>query len=219
MSNQNPAGVLFVEFDDGGGQKSKSARKVMKMMDEFGATVEVAETQDDVEDIRSVRHSISAIYSCRSHGQRAVEFSGATVPIDKINVYLESLRKLVSARKIEGYISGRIGAGELGVVTLVNLGRIGDRQAVFGFMRDYCQLAVKLGGTIAGDSGDGRTRIAAARGQYGDEMLGIFERVKEIFDPKGIFNPGVVIGTGEEELIDKLDPEPAPRFADYYPRV
>jgi len=90
---------------------------------------------------------------------------------------------------------------------------------VIGLGRDFYQLVGKAGGEIAGDSGDGRLRQTAARGQYGDEMWGIFEKVKAIFDPKNILNPGVIVGSEETDLIACLNSQPILRFADYRPRL
>ncbi|MDR2523964.1 MAG: FAD-binding oxidoreductase [Candidatus Nomurabacteria bacterium] len=219
MVKNRPEGVLIIEFDDGDGGRSKNARKVMKMLDGLGVGVELAETWEDKEDIWSVRYSVGALENHFAGDVQPVQFADAVVPIGRIDIFLDKLHALIVKRKIKGYISGRIGAGNLGVTALLDLGKIGDRQAVFGFMRDYHQLAGKLGGSIAGDSGDGRLRQAAARGQYDDAMLGIFEKVKNIFDPKGILNPGVIIGSREADLIADLNVKRQPRFLDYRPRV
>ncbi|GHU07421.1 hypothetical protein FACS189431_1960 [Alphaproteobacteria bacterium] len=219
MTKGDPAGVLIVEFDDGDGHKSKSARKVMKMLDEFGAAVELAETQEDKEDIWAAAGILGTATNHYAHGLRPVEFGDAVVPAGKLAMFHEKLTELVDRRKITGLISGNVGVGNLGVTALLNLDKTGDRQAVFGFARDYYKLVGKLGGSIAGDSSDGRLRIAAAQGQYNDEMLGLYEKVKEIFDPKNILNPGVIVGTAEDELIPLLASDVQPRFLDYRPRV
>jgi FAD/FMN-containing dehydrogenase len=219
MTKGDPAGVLVIEFDDGDGHRSKSAKRVMKMLDEFGAVVELAETQEDKEDIWAAVGILGAAKNHYSNGLRSVEFADAVVPIGRLAAFHEKLTELIDRRKITGLISGNIGAGNLGVTALLDLNRTGDRQAVFGFARDYYKLVGKLGGSIAGDSSDGRLRIAAAQGQYNDEMLGLYERVKEIFDPKNILNPGVILGTAEDELIPLLVSDVEPRFLDYRPRV
>jgi FAD/FMN-containing dehydrogenase len=128
--------------------------------------------------------------------------------------------KLVKTRKFTGLISGRVGAGNITVTALLDLQKIGDRQALFGFGRDFYRYVGKLGGSIAGDSGDGRLRQAAARGFYSDAMLGLYEKVKDIFDPKGILNPGVIVGTDDQaELIAQLNTNSQPRFLEYRPRI
>jgi FAD/FMN-containing dehydrogenase len=70
-----------------------------------------------------------------------------------------------------------------------------------GLGTDLDTVGGKLGGELSGDNGDGRLRQAAARGQYGDKKLGVYDQVKEIFDPKGVLNPGVIIGTDPADLL------------------
>jgi FAD/FMN-containing dehydrogenase len=215
----NPAGVLVIELDDGDGARSKSAKKLYKVFDEIGATVEIAETADDREDIWAVRYAVDAIINHHKDGLRAVEFADASVPIENIKKFYQVASKLITIKKIRGFISGRVGAGNITVTALVDLLKIADRQAVFAFGRELYKYAGKLGGEIAGDSCDGRLRQTAARGQYNDEMLGIFEKVKNIFDPKGILNPEVILDSEEPQLISKLNTAPPDRFFDYQPRV
>jgi FAD/FMN-containing dehydrogenase len=219
LMDKSPEGVLIIEFDDGDAQHSRNARRVMKLLDQVGATVEAAESWEDKEDIWGARYSISALANHFDGGLQPTQFADAVVPIDRADRFLEQLRALTVARKVRGYISGRIGVGNLGITALLDLTKVGDRQAAFGLARDYYKLAGKLGGAIAGDSGDGRLRQTAARGQYGDKMLGIFEKVKQVFDPKGIFNPGVILGSREADLITDLNINRQPRFIDYRPRV
>jgi FAD/FMN-containing dehydrogenase len=46
------------------------------------------------------------------------------------------------------------------------------------------------GGTITGEHGDGLGRLPYIGIVYGKEILDVFRRVKELFDPKMILNPG-----------------------------
>jgi FAD linked oxidases, C-terminal domain len=62
---------------------------------------------------------------------------------------------------------------------------------------------VELGGTPSGEHGDGRLRAHALRQVYGDEILDLFHKVKTGFDPRGIFNPGVIL-PGHEAPISRL---------------
>ncbi|MDR1197212.1 MAG: FAD-binding oxidoreductase [Candidatus Nomurabacteria bacterium] len=215
----DPAGVLIIELDDGEGARSKSAKKLYKVFDEIGALVEIAETADDREDIWAVRYAVDAIMNHHKDNLRAVQFADASVPPENIKKLYQVATKLITIKKLRGFISGRVGAGNITVTALVDLQKIADRQAVFAFGREFYKYAGKLGGEISGDSCDGRLRQTAARGQYNDEMLGIFEKVKNIFDPKGILNPGVILDSEEPRLIALLNPTPPDRFFDYQPRV
>ena len=53
----------------------------------------------------------------------------------------------------------------------------------------------KYGGSVSGEHGDGRIRREMVNEFYGPELVEIFRRIKSIFDPEGLFNPGVIVGT------------------------
>jgi FAD/FMN-containing dehydrogenase len=216
LKAKDPAGLFVIELDDGDGAHSRSARKLGKMLEQIGAIVQLAETVDDKEDIWAIRYALNVLTDDK---RRVVNFGDAVVPVKNIERFYQLAKKLIKARKFVGFVSGRIGEGNLGVTALLDLAQIGDRQAALGTAKDLYSLAGRLGGEIAGDSGDGRLRQKAAAGQYDDEALGIFEKVKAIFDPKGILNPGVIIDGDEQGLIAKLDTQPVKRFLDYRPRV
>jgi FAD/FMN-containing dehydrogenase len=216
---KDPAGILVIELDDGDGTHSKNARKLAKLLEKVGAVVQLAETVDDKEDIWSLSNSLNLLYDLADEPRRVVSFADSIVPLKNIEKFYHVIKKLIRARKITGFVSGRIGEGNLAITALLDLNKVGDRQAAFGTARDLYSLAGRLGGEIAGDSGDGRLRQQAARGQYDDAALGVFEKVKTIFDPKNILNPGVIIGADDKELISRLSTQPAKRFLDYRPRV
>lgn len=219
LNVKDPAGIFIIELEDGDGMNSKSARKLNKMLEEIGAVVQMAETVDDKEDIWAIRYSMSALNDISNSKRQVVTFDDAVVPIKNIEKFYQVAHKLIRVRKFTGFISGRIGAGNISITALLDMDNIGDRQAAFNTAKDLYSVAGKLGGEIAGDSGDGRLRQKAAAGQYDDEILGIFEKVKDIFDPKGILNPGVVIDADEQDLISKLNTNPTQRFLDYRPRI
>ncbi len=63
-------------------------------------------------------------------------------------------------------------------------------QAAYGEVMD---LAIRLGGTITGEHGVGRLKQPWLENQVGPRAYDLMRRVKKVFDPKGILNPGVII--------------------------
>ncbi len=63
-------------------------------------------------------------------------------------------------------------------------------QAAYGEVMD---LAIRLGGTITGEHGVGRLKQPWLENQVGSRAYDLMRRVKNVFDPKGILNPGVII--------------------------
>ncbi len=51
-------------------------------------------------------------------------------------------------------------------------------------------MAIELGGTITGEHGVGWLKRGHLSAQWSAAALALHQRVKDAFDPKGLFNPG-----------------------------
>ncbi|HSG47392.1 MAG TPA: FAD-linked oxidase C-terminal domain-containing protein, partial [Longimicrobiales bacterium] len=72
-------------------------------------------------------------------------------------------------------------------------------------------LVASLGGTLAGEHGDGRLRTPYLERTFHPQVVGAFATVKESLDPAGILNPGVKVPVpGADPLAGLGD---APDFA------
>lgn len=60
-------------------------------------------------------------------------------------------------------------------------------------IREIFQLVVKLGGTISGEHGIGWVQKPFMSIAFSDRQMALFKQIKQVFDPKGILNPGKVI--------------------------
>ena len=58
---------------------------------------------------------------------------------------------------------------------------------------DVVALTVRLGGTLAGEHGDGRLRAPLLKRMWHKDSVQAFEVLKKAFDPDNIFNPGAKI--------------------------
>lgn len=58
---------------------------------------------------------------------------------------------------------------------------------------DMVALVLGHGGTLKAEHGTGRMMAPYVRRQFGAELYEVMERVKELCDPHGVLNPGVVI--------------------------
>ena len=61
-----------------------------------------------------------------------------------------------------------------------------------GLMAACFEAVWKMGGSMTGEHGDGRLRAAYVEKQY-PRTYWIMQEVKELFDPKGVMNPGVKV--------------------------
>jgi FAD/FMN-containing dehydrogenase len=56
--------------------------------------------------------------------------------------------------------------------------------------QDLFTLAVGLGGSVSGEHGLGLAKRGALARQWPEPALALHEQIKDVFDPKGLLNPG-----------------------------
>jgi FAD/FMN-containing dehydrogenase/Fe-S oxidoreductase len=144
------------------------------------------------------------------------------VAVEDLPAYIAEFDRLLAERyEIDCVHYAHAGAGELHLRPLFDL-RSAEGLAMFrAVATDVAHLVKKYRGSLSGEHGDGRLRGEFIRTMVGDECYRLLERVKRIFDPRGIFNPGKIIDTPPMDTSLRILPgEPEPehetvfRFAD-----
>lgn len=76
-------------------------------------------------------------------------------------------------------------------------------------MDDIVLLVIdKYNGSLKAEHGTGRNMAPFVKYEWGKEIYELMKRTKKALDPKGIFNPGVLINSDEEVYIKNLKPTP-----------
>jgi FAD/FMN-containing dehydrogenase len=97
-------------------------------------------------------------------------------------------------------IWGQAGSGVVHTAPLFDISQVGDRQKIFKLMDEYYSLVVELGGSVAGEFGEGRLRGAQLGRLLKPEVIEVMNNVKAIFDPFNTLNPGVKVHVDSEGL-------------------
>lgn len=117
----------------------------------------------------------------------------ATVPPHRLGAYLREFTELLAEHRRRGAVYGHFGEGcvhvRLDVDLLTEAGRRGFRR----LMQDAAELVAAHGGSLCGEHGDGRARSELLDRIYPPAVLALFARFKQVFDPQGLLNPGVVV--------------------------
>lgn len=82
-----------------------------------------------------------------------------------------------------------------------------DRYA--GLMRDVVKLvADDNGGSLKAEHGTGRNMAPFVEREWGSDAFAVMKRVKKLFDPEGLINPGVIFNGDAECFIKNFKPLP-----------
>ncbi|MET8354326.1 FAD-linked oxidase C-terminal domain-containing protein [Micromonospora sp. NPDC005206] len=117
----------------------------------------------------------------------------AAVPPERLGDYLRDFTALMADRGVDGLLYGHFGDGCVHVrldLPLETPAGIGPSRA---FLEAAADLVASYGGSLSGEHGDGRARSELLTRMYGPEVIGLFGKVKALFDPENALNPGIVV--------------------------
>lgn len=188
-----------------------AARRVEEIFRRAGATtVRVALDELTETELWELRHAASPILARLDPNLRSMQFvEDCAVPPDKLPAYVRGVRDILAANDIRGVIFGHAGDAHAHVNALVDVRRVDWRACVERILDGVTSLTSTLGGTLAGEHGDGRLRTPLLDRVWSSEVLGRFRAVKTAFDPLDILNPGVKVALPAERALDAIKYDPA----------
>lgn len=125
-------------------------------------------------------------------------FEDAAVPPDNLGAYLRDFTALMEEFDIDGLLYGHFGDGCVHVRLAMPLETPGGVAHSRAFLQSAARICAAHGGSVSGEHGDGRARGELLHFMYSPEMLDLFARVKHVFDPDNLLNPGVLASPMDE---------------------
>jgi FAD/FMN-containing dehydrogenase len=189
--------ALLVEFER---ESATQARGVVgdavRALKELAVDIVTALTPAEERGLWELRHAASPILARLPLERRSMQvIEDGCVPLARLGAYIRAIRRAAAEQEIPVVVFGHAGDGNVHVNALPDTTKPGWEARVETLWADVGRAAIALGGTVSGEHGDGRLRAPLLLAQYGPEIMGLFHRVKQSFDPHGILNPGVKLGS------------------------
>ena len=139
-----------------------------------------------------------------------IEDTAVSIP-DLAN-YIADFTKIMTFYNQDAIYYAHAGAGELHLRPILNLKKREDVVLFRKITTDVAHLVKSYGGSMSGEHGDGIVRAEFIPLMIGTENYEIVKRIKTIFDPQNIFNPGKIVDAFpmDENLryeADRVEPE------------
>ncbi|MCI0158064.1 FAD-binding oxidoreductase [Leifsonia shinshuensis] len=146
----------------------------------------------------------TAVAGARPSGTTAL-LEDIAVPVERLLETCERLNVLFSAH---GYTNTVIfGHAKDGNIHFMISERFDDPDHVARYERftaDLVDLVLEQRGTLKAEHGTGRIMAPFVRRQFGDELYEVMRRIKRLFDPLGILNPGVLLSDDPSSYLHNL---------------
>lgn len=194
--------IVLIEFDNPSGRTQKRmAKKTAKILDKYQIPYQLEKSAQKKEELWKIRHGAAAVISHTEGSKRALPIiEDGIVPLENFQKYIQSVYELFDKYHLRAAIWGHAGNANLHMQPFLDLSQVGDRQKVFKIIDDYYRMVIGLGGSTSGEHNDGRLRAPYLEQLYGPEVYDLFKKVKLIFDPYSILNPGVKINVTFEQI-------------------
>ena len=148
----------------------------------------------------------------------AMRRTGTTVIIEDVAVPIAHLARatldlqslMLSHGYSEGIIFGHALEGNLHFVFTQDFSDDAEVQRYARFMDDVCELVVrKYDGSLKAEHGTGRNMAPFVEKEWGTQATNLMRRIKRLFDPQDLLNPGVILNDDPQAHLLHLKPMPA----------
>lgn len=189
-----PKMVLLVEMT--GDDEAELARRMTELerkMRSFPVQVRLIHTAAEAEKYWTIRRQSFALIHSHAKGKYAAAFVDDVIVkpefmpefLPQMNAVLDKYRS-----KLIYTIAGHPGNGNFHIIPLMDLGDPEVRAAIPVISKEIYAIVAKYKGSITAEHNDGLVRTPYLGTMYSPEILELFKRTKDIFDPDHLFNPG-----------------------------
>ena len=193
-----PAGRCWLFMETGGATAAEALEAAQSLAGavrrERAATVAVVTDPAEQRQLWGVREAGAGIVTRLPDGGEAWPgWEDSAVPPERLGDYLRDLRALLLRRGLRGVPYGHFGEGCVHLridFPLADPRRTGEFRA---FLEEAADLAVSYGGSLSGEHGDGQARAELLPRMYPPEIIALFGRFKQIWDPDNLLNPGNLV--------------------------
>lgn len=185
----------------------KQAQSCLQDLTTAGYVAHHVTNEADVASIWEVRRN--SFLLMRDHNPsplRAVPcIEDVIVPLSAMGEFITKLRTILKKRTTHYGYHGHIGDGSFRVIPVFDFSSPTVSEEIVTLMKEVFALVKRLRGNISADHSDGIIRSPFLKEFYGEELYGVFEQIKDLYDPENIMNPHKKVGGTIEFLKQSLD--------------
>ncbi len=193
----HPEALMIVEFF--GEDEQDILRKIehleahlreQRLADTFVRAL-TPEQQAQVWNVRKV--GLGLLMGIRGDHKPIPFIEDVAVPQEQLPNYVADILDLMQRFDTRVAMYAHASAGCLHIRPLLNLKDVREVQKMADIADAVCELAIKYGGAMSGEHGDGLARSQFNERIFGPTLYQAMREIKGVFDPENILNPGKVV--------------------------
>ena len=192
-----PKLILLAEF--AGSSETEVNEQCIKLEEKiknFKLKVHITESQTEANKYWDIRRESFALLRKHVKGKRTAPFiDDIIVRPEFLPKFLPELKEILGQYDLIFTLAGHAGDGNFHIIPLMDFSRPDTAKIIRELGEKVYELVIKYHGSITAEHNDGLIRTPYLEKMYGVKMTSIFREIKNIFDPKNIFNPGKKVAT------------------------
>ena len=193
----SPESLLLVEFaGEDRETQFRKLRELVELMGDLGfpnSVVEATSSADQTEFWNVRKSGLNIMMSMKGDGKPISFIEDCAVPLEDLAEYTDRLTRVFEKHGTTGTWYAHASVGCLHVRPVVNLKEDGGAGKMRTIAEEAFEMVREYKGSHSGEHGDGIVRSEFHRAMFGDRMIENFEAVKDLFDPRGLMNPGKIV--------------------------
>lgn len=194
----DPAAILCVEFSRNQPEEVEmEAQKLVNRLQEEGLGYHFPlVTGGDVAKVWALRKAgLGLLSNMPGDAKPVAVIEDTAVDVSDLPAYIREFNEILGQRGLYSVHYAHAGSGELHLRPIINLKTSEGHSLFRQIATDIAHLVKKYDGSLSGEHGDGRLRGEFIPLMVGEKNYRLFQQIKALWDPKGIFNPGKIVDT------------------------
>jgi glycolate oxidase len=186
----NAKTLLLIDADGSLAAVENEAQQILELLQSGGATLaRLAKDENEANMYWKARSAgFAAIYSAA----RTVIAEDVTVPRDRLSDYIKKLDEISKKSGFPIVLIGHAGDGNIHPAVFTDSREKEDLDRLQDTLTAIFEVALELGGTLSGEHGIGLEKQRLLSKALDPMAISFMKRIKAIFDPNNIMNPGKI---------------------------
>jgi FAD/FMN-containing dehydrogenase/Fe-S oxidoreductase len=199
----DPEAILLVEFvgedRDGPADKLEQLSALMADLGHPASVIQITDValQREVWEVRKA--GLNIMMSMKGDGKPVSFIEDCAVPLENLAEYTDLLTQVFHKHGTQGTWYAHASVGTLHVRPVLNMKDDGAGK-MRAIAEEACALVKKYkGAAYSGEHGDGLVRSEWIAPIIGERLVGALAEIKDLFDPKGLLNPGKIVRPSKQD--------------------
>ncbi|MGY5847288.1 FAD-binding and (Fe-S)-binding domain-containing protein [Salegentibacter sp. HM20] len=211
----DPQAILMLELRSNSAEElQQQTKELLETLEKSGLAYSLPVLYDDQIDLAlELRKAGLGLLGNIVGDKKAVAcIEDTAVALPVLADYIAEFGQIMKKYGQDAVYYAHAGAGEIHLRPILNLKKSNEVKLFRQITSEVAELVKKYNGSLSGEHGDGRVRAEFIEMMIGSKNYELIKRVKQVFDPQNIFNPGKItdappMDTSLRYVPDRQEPE------------